>query len=211
VEAKLAAVVSYRDQHMPGKPVWWTEFGYDTFAGSPLHAPALGSNSASIVQGQWLVRDLLAALEAGVERATVFELDDTCTPPASACNTQFATAGLIDSTGKKKAAWYFLATFRARLRSYAYVGTRTGTAANVKVAAFSGTSAAGGALVVWMTTSNGSATSSYSLALPAGSKTATAIALTDGQTTGVATPLTASAGNVALDVSETPTLVLYGP
>jgi hypothetical protein len=196
---------------MPGKPVWWTEFGYDTFAGSPLHAPALGSNSAFIVQGQWLVREFLAALAAGVERATVFELDDTCTPPASACNTQFATAGLIDSTGKKKAAWYFLAAFRARLKSYAYVATRTGTAPDVKIAGFAGAAAGSGAQVVWMTTSNASITKGYSLPLPAGSTTATSIALTDGQMTGIATPLTPSAGNVTLDVSETPTIVLYGP
>ena len=67
VEAKLAAVVAYRDQHLPGKPVWWTEFRDDTFAKSPLHAPALGSNSALIVQAQWLVRNLLAALEAGLQ------------------------------------------------------------------------------------------------------------------------------------------------
>ena len=92
VQSKLAAVVAYRDQNLPGKPVWWTEFGYDTYASSPLHAPALGQNSAFIVQGQWLVRDLLAALAAGVDRATLFELDDTCTPPSSDCDVQFATS-----------------------------------------------------------------------------------------------------------------------
>jgi hypothetical protein len=46
-------------------------------AAAPLHSPALGSNSAFVVQAQWLVRDLLAALEAGIDRATLFELDDT--------------------------------------------------------------------------------------------------------------------------------------
>jgi hypothetical protein len=211
VEAKLAAIVSYRDQHMPGKPVWWTEFGYDTFGGSPLHAPALGSNSAFVVQGQWLVRDLLAALAAGVERATVFELDDTCTPPASACNTQFATAGLLAMGGSRKPAWYYLATFRARLASYTYVGTVPTTKANVNVAQFADTGGSGGALVVWMGTSNASVTPGYALSLPSGTSSAKAVALTDGQATGVETTLTPSAGAVTLDVSETPTIVLYSP
>jgi hypothetical protein len=211
VESKLAAVVAYRDQHMPGKPVWWTEFGYDTFGGSKLHAPALGSNSAFVVQGQWLVRDLLAALAAGVERATVFELDDTCTPPASACNTQFATAGLIDMSGTRKAAWYFLATLRSQLASYGYVGTVAGSKPGVMVAGFANTRGTGGAFVVWMGTSNASTTTGYGLALPAGSTTATSVALTDGQMGGVATKLTPSGGMVTIDVTETPVIVLYGP
>jgi hypothetical protein len=191
--------------------VWWTEFGYDTFDGSPLHAPALGSNSAFVVQGQWLVRELLAGLAAGIDRATVFELDDTCTPPASACNTQFATAGLLPMSGSPKAAWYFLATFRARLASYTYGGAVPGTSANVSIAQFADTAGPGGALVVWMGTSNASVTSGYALSLPAGTSTATAVALTDGQATGVETTLTPSAGVVTLDVSETPTIVLYSP
>jgi hypothetical protein len=32
VKDKLAAVVSYRNQNLLGKEVWWTEFGYDTYS-----------------------------------------------------------------------------------------------------------------------------------------------------------------------------------
>jgi hypothetical protein len=211
VETKLAAIVSYRDQNLPGRPVWWTEFGYDTYSASPLHAPALGSNSAFVVQGQWLVRAMLAGLAAGIERATVFELDDTCTPPATACNTQFATAGLLPLSGSPKPAWYFLATFRSRLASYAYVGSLPSGQTNLHVAQFADTQTNGGALVVWMGTSDASVQTGYGLALPAGTSTAKAVTLTDGQATGVETALTPSAGSVTLDVSETPTIVLYAP
>ena len=55
--------------------MWWTEFGYDTYDKSILRAPALGKNSSFIVQGQWLVRAFLAALAAGIDRATLFELE----------------------------------------------------------------------------------------------------------------------------------------
>ena len=212
VQAKLAAVVAYRDQNLPGKPVWWTEFGYDTYANSPLHAPALGSNSAFIVQGQWLVRDLLAALAAGIERATLFELDDTCTPPASACDTQFATAGLLADPGSApKPAWYFLATFRARLQTMVYAGAPPSGQPDVSIAQFKDTRSAGGALVVWAPTSKATVHAGYSLALPAGASSASAVALVDKQATGVETALTPAAGAVTLDVSETPTIVLYGP
>jgi hypothetical protein len=212
VESKLAAVVAYRDQNLPGKPVWWTEFGYDTYVNSPLHTPALGSNTAFIVQGQWLVRDLLAALAAGVDRATLFELDDTCTPPATACNTQFATCGLLaETTSAPKPSWYFLATFRARLQTMVYGGSPASGQSDVKIAQFTDTKSSGGALVVWAPTSNATVHTGYSLALPSGAASATAVTLVDKEQDGTPTTLTPSGGAVTLDVSETPTIVLYGP
>jgi hypothetical protein len=212
VEAKLAAVVAYRDSHLPGMPVWWTEFGYDTYASSPLHAPALGSNSAFIVQGQWLVRDLLAALAAGIERATLFELDDTCIPPATACTTQFATCGLMTmGAAAPKPSWYFLATFRARLASMTYAGEGNSGAPDVKIARFLDTKGAGGALVVWAPTSKALVHSGYALSLPSGAGTVKAVTLVDKNMTGSETTLAPAGGSVTIDVSETPTIVLYGP
>src|SRR6185312_15011770 len=50
VKDKLAAIVAYRDQHLPGKEVWWTEFGYDTSSQSPLGVQAIGGATSFIVQ-----------------------------------------------------------------------------------------------------------------------------------------------------------------
>jgi hypothetical protein len=211
VQAKLAAVVAYRDQHLPGKPVWWTEFGYDTYAKSPLHAPAIGGSSAFVVQAQWLVRDLLAALAAGVDRATLFELDDTCTPPASACDTQFATCGLLATGSVRKPAWYFIATFRARLATQVYGGEVASGQADVKISRFRDTAGPGGALVVWAPTSQATVHAGYALALPAGAATAKAVALVDKQASGVESALVITGGGVTLDVTETPTIVLWSP
>lgn len=212
VEAKLGAVVAYRDANLPGEPVWWTEFGYDTTQNSSLHAPVLGQNSAFIVQGQWLVRELLAGLAAGIERATLFELDDTCTPPESACDGPFATSGLLTHPDSKpKAAWFFVATFRARLLTMTFTAEQTSGASDVKVYAFRDTKKPGGALVVWAPTSNATVHANYALALPSGATSVTAVALADQQQNGVETKLTPANGAVALDVSETPTIVLYSP
>jgi hypothetical protein len=210
VQAKLAAIVAYRDQNLPGKEVWWTEFGYDTFAQSPLHAPALGGNSAFIVQGQWLVRAFLAALAAGVDRATLFELDDTCNIADSTCQAQvqFTTCGVVDGTGTKKASWYFVAAFRARLATMAFTAAQSSGQSDVSIYAFKDTAAPGGALVVWSPTSTANVVKAYSLAIPSAATTASAVVLADQQQNGVETSLTPVGGTVTLDVSETPTIVL---
>jgi len=210
VESKLAAVVAYRDQNLPGKEVWWTEFGYDTYATSPLHAPALGGSSAFIVQGQWLVRAFLAALEAGIDRATLFELDDTCNINDSSCDAsqQFTTCGLIDGTATKKAAWYFVAAFRARLATMVFTGTASSGKTDVSIATFKDTAGPGGAYVVWSPTSTANVESGYSLAVSASATTAKAVTLADQQQNGVEASLPLTNGSVTLDVSETPTIVL---
>ena len=121
-------VVAYRDQHLPGKEVWLTEFGYDTDPGSRLRAPAIGGADAQAVQGQWLVRTFLALLGSGIDRAFLFVSRDNCTGSASACpsnDVQFSTSGVLTQKGDEqpKTAWYYLATVRARLGAMRYAGT----------------------------------------------------------------------------------------
>jgi hypothetical protein len=212
VEAKLGAIIAYRDQYLPGKEVWWTEFGYDTYVQSNLHAPALGANSALIVQGQWLVRDMLAALAAGVNRATLYVLRDSCVTTDTACmpQIQFNTAGLTGVKGDwtPKPSWYFLATFRTRLGTMVFKEKQTSGNPNVNVYALADTASAGGALVVWAPSSTAAEIQGYSLALPAGAKAAKAVTLADQMQNGVEAALTPSGGSVTIDVTETPTIVL---
>jgi hypothetical protein len=210
VQEQLAAIVAYRDKNLPGKELWWTEFGYDTFQASPLHAPPIGGNSAEIVQAQWLVRDFLAAAAAGIDRATVYVLRDGCTPPEPACNIQFATAGLTTAKGSwaPKPSWYFLATFRARLGKMIYAGALPSGDPDVLVYSFKSAADPGGALVVWAKTSAAKTLPGFSLALPARATTAKAVALVDKQASGIETALVPAAGKVKVDVSETPTIVL---
>jgi hypothetical protein len=210
VKEKLAAVVAYRDQNLPGKEVWWTEFGWDTSAQSPLHAPALGGNSAFVVQGQWLVRAFLAALAAGIDRATLFELDDTCNVADSSCDqaVQFTTCGLVDGGGTKKASYYFVAAFRARLATMAFTADQGVAGSGVSTYAFKDTAGPGGALVVWSPTSAATVVKGYALTLPSGATTATAVTLADQMAMGIQSSLPVAGGKVTLDVSETPTIVL---
>jgi hypothetical protein len=212
VKDKLASVVAYRDKNLPGKPVWWTEFGYDTFDQSPLHAPAIGGNSAEVVQAQWLVREFLAGAAAGIDRATLYVLRDDCHTTDVQCHpeTQFATCGLTTIKGEwtPKPSWFFLATFRARLGTMVFAGEQTSGNPSVSVYRFKDTQSAGGALVVWSPTSNANTVPAYSLALPAGVTTAKEVLLVDQQANGMEQALTPSGGKVMVDVTETPAIVL---
>jgi len=213
VQARMSVISAYRDKNLPGKELWLTEFGYDTDPQSILHAPALGSSSAEVVQGQWIIRYFLAVMAAGFDRAFLFVSTDSCTPGADAgtdqsCETQFDTAGVTDTNGTTlKTAYYFIATFRSRLATYAWLRPETSSNPGVTVYAFKQPSSSKGAYVVWSPTSNATVVSDYSLAIP-GATTATAVSLVDGQMNGTETTLTVAKGTVTLDVSETPAIVL---
>ncbi len=209
VKDAMSRLRAYRDANLPGKELWLTEFGYDTDPQSVLHAPALGPNSAAIVQGQWLVRYYLAVLAAGFDRAFLFVSRDGCSAGDASCSTQFDTSGIATVKGqwKPKAAYYFIATLRNRLASFAWRGEVPSANPNVAIHAFRDTLSSKGAYVVWSPTSN--ATVVRGFALPIGTATqATAVSLTDQSLTGTEATLAPAAGTVSLDVSETPVIVL---
>jgi hypothetical protein len=208
----LGEIAQYRDAKLPGKEVWLTEFGYDTHPRSRLRAPSIGGATAEAVQGQWLVRSILALLASGIDRAFVYISRDDCTGTDSACPdnaVQFATSGVLTQKGDEspKAAWYFLSTFRTRLGPMRYLDTAKGHG-GVLVARFYDVAQRKGAYVVWMPTSNGSAVKGFSLSVTTGTKSASVVTLEDGQANGRATTVSSAGGAVTLEVTETPTLVL---
>ncbi|HEY4104718.1 MAG TPA: hypothetical protein VGM44_12545 [Polyangiaceae bacterium] len=213
LQALMASIVSYRDQNLAGKELWLTEFGYDTNAESRLRAPAIGGNSAEVVQGQWLVRSFIALMAAGLDRAFVFVSRDDCTGDDTKCPNnavQFSTSGVMTEKGSEtpKTAFYFLAAFRARLGAMRYQGSADSGSANVSIAKFYDSTADQGAFVVWAPTSTAQVVKGYALAVSASLATATLVTLADQTQTGNETPLTATQGSVMLDVSETPSIVL---
>jgi hypothetical protein len=211
----LSRIAAYRDGHLPGKEVWLTEFGYDTHPRSRLRAPQVGSSSAEVVQGQWLVRSFLALMGTGIERAFLFVSRDSCTGTDTACPNnavQFSTSGVLteQKTETAKTAWYYLATFRSRLSSMRYQGTSPSGNPNVSIARLYDAANRKGAYVVWAPTSDGTVVPGYSLAVASGMTSASIVTLKDGSTTGDETQASVTGGNLALAVSETPTLVLVG-
>jgi hypothetical protein len=209
--ATMQQYAQWRDANMPGKEVWVTEFGYDTDPASPLGVPAtIGPNSAFIVQGQWLVRSMLAMMQAGIDRSYIYWIaDQPCESDAgNYCAVQFNTCGLIDANNAKKASYFMVNAFRSRLATMRYAATVTSNSANVDIVSFRDTKSAGGAYVLWAPTSNATVVKGYALDLGASATSATQVLLADQQMTGVASTLMVSGGKVTVDVTETPTLVL---
>jgi len=204
--ATMKKFTAWRDANMAGKEVWVTEFGFDTNSASPLGVPTIGPNSNFIVQGQWILRSMLAMLEAGIDRAYIYWLaDQAC---GAYCADMFNTCGLIDVNNQRKAAYYMVNAFRSRLATMRYAAEVTSGNANVDIVSFADTHGPGGAYVLWAPTSNATVVNGYSLPVPAAATTATQVLLVDQQLTGTASPLTIMGGAVTVDVSETPTLVI---
>ncbi|MGH7971296.1 MAG: cellulase family glycosylhydrolase [Limisphaerales bacterium] len=74
----VEAVCHWRDAHAPGKPVWVTEFGYDSTT-KPAETKGDFSRWVGVTdtqQAQWLVRSLLVFSAMPVERAYIQEYQD---------------------------------------------------------------------------------------------------------------------------------------
>ncbi len=209
VTAAMSRLRAYRDTNLPGKELWLSEFGYDTDPQSVLHAPALGGQSAEVVQAQWILRYYLALMAAGFDRAFLFVSHDGCSGADASCPTQFDTSGLTLGAGQAdlKPAYYFIATFRSRLAGLAWADDVPSGNAKVMIHELKDPQSTKGAYVVWAPTSSGTVVAGFGL--PVGAATvATKVVLTDKSLTGVQAPLAIAAGAVTLDVSETPSIVL---
>jgi len=82
----VAALCQWRDTHAPGKPVWITEFGYDS---STKPAPPTGDFAKWIgvtdaQQAQWLVRSVLVFSALPVARAYIYFFNDEDQPSVHA-------------------------------------------------------------------------------------------------------------------------------
>lgn len=207
VEETMALLRVYRDKYLPGKELWITEFGYDTDAQSRLRAPALGKNSAAVVQGQWLVRYYFALLAAGFDRAFLYMLRDAC--EGNDCHVQFGTSGLttVKDKWEPKPSFFFLATVRSRLGSFRWSGAVDSGSPDVRIAKLKDASSKKTAYVLWAPTSEDKTVAGYQLDVGAAGS-ATGVTLADKQMNGVESALTATGGKVTLDVNETPQIVL---
>ncbi len=72
----------WRDAHAPGKPIWITEFGYDSSTKAPEKAGDFSKwiGVTDEQQAQWLVRSLLVFSALPVERAYIYFFNDNDKP-----------------------------------------------------------------------------------------------------------------------------------
>jgi len=118
----------WRDANAPGKPVWLTEFGYDSStkpaAKTGDFSQWIGVNDAQ--QAQWLVRSLLVFSAMPVERAYIFFFNDEDQPSVH------ASAG-ITRHFQPKPAFYALTHLQRMLGDYRFQNVVTNGPGRLRV------------------------------------------------------------------------------
>jgi len=86
--SSIQKLIDWRDAHAKGKPVWVTEFGWDSSTQKPdpkgEFAKWIGSTDDE--QARWIVRSFFIFAKMGVEKAFVYFFDDKDEPKLHACS-----------------------------------------------------------------------------------------------------------------------------
>ncbi|HMR85308.1 MAG TPA: hypothetical protein PKE30_19325, partial [Niabella sp.] len=203
---KMASIVRYRNENLPGKEVWVSEFGWDTNPESVLSPPAIGSMDTEEVQGIWLIRAYMAFTAAGVDRAQTFVSRDG--DPHD--KTWFSTSGLMGPKGDftPKKSWYYVATLKNTLTNMRYIGWETSADPDILIYKFKDIHSSKGAYVLWAKTSKDYKVSQFPLQLSEKAKNASLRVLVRGKSNGDTMPVAMNKQKVFIDVSEKPVFVL---
>ncbi len=198
--AAIDAVKSWRDANAPGKPVWMTEFGWDTFAQpdgqkSKIYAPE--ANAAN-----YLLRAIFLTQGRGVDKGFAYIYRDP-SGNATYLHDLYLSSGLVtdnnETDGRKKPGWYYLATLKNVLGDYV-LDRIVSNGPNVYHYEYALPGTDKRAAVLWAR--NGDRDNGYQTAYqaPAG----TLVQPTDGSTSG-----TTSTTDGKLTLAERPVFVLY--
>jgi hypothetical protein len=98
---------------LPDKPVWLTEFGWDTYSTASKHSYVF---APAPQQANYIIRSYFVALKMGFEKAFLFMDKD----PDSDNTLQYSSSGIISdqvSGLTKKPSFYYLATLQNVLGS----------------------------------------------------------------------------------------------
>jgi len=217
----LQRMRQWRDDSAPRRPIWLTEFGWDTGSrgggrSSPLYAP-------EATAANYLIRATMIALANGADRVFVFTYRDH----DSDSGELYSSSGLVENStaregddSRKKAGWHALATLQQVMGSMVLQGVaRQGEGAEAVYAYRWGEP--GGrrqALVAWVRNprvdrDDGTFLDGHELPVP-GAVEAAATTLEAGSATRSGRPVEVSnpgtsGATVRLKLSETPVLIEY--
>ena len=209
---RIATLVAFRNKYLPGKPIWISEFGYDTNTGSPQGVPVISGQTPWETQANWIIRSYLAIIAGGAERAHMFMLNDS----DGSNPGMFASSGLVTAKVKNggyepytgKNSWYYLYAFRKRLTGYVFKEEIASGNANVLIYAFQKTNSADSLVyAVWAPTSNNISIANYQLTLPFPANVSK-VELTHKDTMGVKQAMSVVSGKVTFTVNEKPDLII---
>jgi len=203
---KMSEFVRYRNQNLPEKEIWVSEFGYDTWTGSTQGVKEIPGQSAEETQAQWLVRSFLALAAAGVDRAVLFAMSDEGDP-----NIRYNTSGLLshrDGETLPKVSWYYVSALRNILRGMHFEKEVAASDPEIRIYKFSDDQNQRVVYALWCPTSKGKKVS-YSFK-GQGQSDVNIVSLVNGSVTGESKVVSAIDNSLKLEVSETPVFVVTG-
>jgi hypothetical protein len=138
----IEALIRWRDANAADKPIWITEFGYDSSTQTP---PALGDSAKWVgvtdeQQAQWLVRSLLVFSSMPIERAYIYFFNDDDKP------SLHASSG-ITRNFQPKPSFHALAHLQQTLGEYRFQRIVTNEPAKLRIQEYS--NGADAKKVVW--------------------------------------------------------------
>ncbi len=147
----ISALCRWRDTHASGKPIWITEFGYDssTRLASGKGDFAKWTGVTDTQQAQWLVRSLLLFSTMPVQRAYVYYFNDDDQPSVH------ASSG-ITRHFQPKSSFYALAHLQRELGDYRFLGMVTNVPGGLRVQKYvNGNNPGKSVWVAWSQTGEG--------------------------------------------------------
>lgn len=210
LKLKLTKLVEWRNLHLPGKEVWLSEFGYDTNPESIIASRPVGDADAQEMQGRWLLRSLLAAAAAGIDRAHIFMLRDVNHPDPNTYNSSGLT-GEIWYGHQPKKSWFYVKTFSSLLKNHFYSSESTTSDNRVLAYRFATSNADTLTDVIWCNTSIDLTISNYEhpAGLPPGSWQTSIFLLASADTIPIDQMPVWSNNNLIINISELPIFVRH--
>lgn len=198
----VAALCQWRDARAPGKPVWITEFGYDSST-----KPAEQSGTFSQWQGvtdeqqaQWLVRSLLVFSAMPVERAYIYFFNDEDQP------SLHASAG-ITRHFQPKPSYHALTHLQRVLGEYRFSRILRNDSGQVRVQEYTNDSTKT-VWAVWSPTGSGQTSSVTLEEVPGELVEAQVMPLAPGDSSRLAVSLQPG-GKLSLQASESPAYLIF--
>ena len=202
----VEALCRWRDAHAPGKPVWITEFGYDSST-KPAEKSGDFAKWVGVTdeqQAQWLVRSLLVFSAMPVERAYIYYFNDDDKP------SLHASSG-ITRHFQPKPSYYALAHLQRALGEYRFDHVVTDGPGQPRVQEYRhGSDPKKSVWVLWSPTGEGRTFDQTLSNTPGRLAAAQRMPMTDA----AATPLTPAAsqnrdGSVVSQVTESPLYLFF--
>ncbi len=201
---KMNRFVQFRNDRMPGKQVWVSEFGYDTWSGSTQGVPSIAGQPAEEIQGQWIVRSFLELAAAGIDRAILFALSDSGDP-----TVRYNTSGLLkDSAGVvvPKRSWYYVSALRNVMQGMRFLGNIKTDDPDLRIYHFADSLQKNDLYALWYGTSRGrKGTFAFNIK---GQSTVRVISLAKGFPMGEVTEYPVTENGISIKVSERPVFMI---